>query len=95
MTHDFTPVPAKDLVERLSPTLQAAALNLHSQFRTFFLTVRDRRAAGQPGVARSHARQADARLRDLEDLVMAAFHVEGPEIEAQNWERRKGGKVRS
>ncbi|MCJ8352727.1 hypothetical protein [Novacetimonas hansenii] len=95
MTHDFTPVPAGELVERLPASLQAAALNLHSQFRTFFLTVKDYRAAGQHGIARANARQADARMRDLETMVMTTFRADGPEIEALNWARRNEGKVRS
>ncbi|PYD63946.1 hypothetical protein [Gluconacetobacter entanii] len=95
MTHDFTPVPAGDLIARLPQAGQAATINLHSQFRMYFLTVKDYRAAGARSTARSHARQADARLRDLEDLIMGAFHAEGPEIEAQNWARRNEGKVRS
>ncbi|MCE2577513.1 hypothetical protein LDL36_03140 [Komagataeibacter sp. FNDCR1] len=95
MTYNFTPVPAGELVERLPQAAQAAVINLHAQFRTYFLTVKDRRVAGQHGIARSHARQADARMRDMENLLMTAFRADGPEIEAQNWARRNEGRVRS
>ncbi|MFT8634211.1 hypothetical protein [Novacetimonas hansenii] len=95
MTHDFTPVSPGDLVERLPQAGQAAAINLHSQFRMYFLTVKDYRAAGQHSTARSHARQADARMRDLEDLIIGAFRAAGPELEAQNWARRNEGKGRT
>lgn len=95
MTHDFTPISTNDLAQRLPKAEQFAAVNLHSQFRMYFLTVKDYRATGAHSTARSHARQADARMRDLEDLIMGAFHAEGPEIEAQNWARRNEGKVRS
>lgn len=99
MTHDFTPVPAKDLIDSLSPLLQASTHNLHSQFRMYFLTVKDYRAAGKHGIARSHARQADDRLRNLEDMLMAAWRGArvvdgpiGPEIEAQNYARLQVGE---
>ncbi|MFT8634793.1 hypothetical protein [Novacetimonas hansenii] len=95
MTYNFIPVPASELVERLPQAGQNAIVNLHAQFRTYFLAVKDRRAAGQHSTARAHARQADARMRDLEMLVMTSFRADGPEIEAQNWARRNEGKVRS
>ncbi|MBY4641485.1 hypothetical protein K6L44_16155 [Gluconacetobacter entanii] len=88
MTHNFTPVSTNELAQRLPKAEQFAAVNLHAQFRTYFLTVKDYRVAGAHSTVRSHARQADARMRDLEDLIMGAFRAEGPEIEAQNWANR-------
>ncbi|MBY4640761.1 hypothetical protein K6L44_12360 [Gluconacetobacter entanii] len=99
MTHDFTPVPIKDLIGSLTPLLRASTHNLHSQFRMYFLTVKDYRVAGEHGIARANARHADDRLQNLEDMLMAAWHGPritrgpiGPEIEAQNYVRLRVGQ---
>ena len=82
MKQDFTPIPAGELVALLSAKEQSAAINMHDQFRTNFTAAEGYRAQGSLHAARFAARVADARLEDLERLVMARFMVEGPEIEA-------------
>lgn len=87
--HNFAPIPAGELVALLSSKEQSAAINMHHQFRVNFMAVAGYRTQGSLHAARFAARVADARLEDLERLVMGRFMAEGPEIEASLWARRQ------
>lgn len=96
MKQDFTPIPPGDLVSLLPVKEQEAAINMHHQFRSNFMAVAGYRAQGSLHAARFAARIADARMEDLERLVMGRFMAEGPEIEATIFAtRRKAGRVQS
>lgn len=82
MSHDLNPMHPGELVGLLSTKEQDAAINMHNQFRTNFMAVAGYRTQGSLHAARFAARVADARLEDLERLVMSRFMAEGPEIEA-------------
>ncbi|GCE79374.1 hypothetical protein [Komagataeibacter oboediens] len=95
MKQDFTPIPAGELVSLLSAKEQSAAINMHDQFRTNFTAAEGYRAQGSLHAARFAARVADARLEDLERLVMGRFMAEGPEIEATTFRRAQAGRIPS
>ncbi|WP_308721047.1 hypothetical protein [Komagataeibacter xylinus] len=95
MTQDFTPIPPSHLVGLLSDTDQSAAINVYRQFHTNFMAAETYRHQGSLQAARYTARIADARLEDLERLIMAPFMVEGPEIEADLYRKAQAGRVQS
>lgn len=95
MSQNLTPVPPGELVGLLSAKEQAAAINMHHQFRSNFMAVAGYRAQGSLHAARVTARIADARLEDLERLVMGRFMAEGPEIEADLYRKAQAGRVQS
>ncbi|MBL7233351.1 MULTISPECIES: hypothetical protein [Komagataeibacter] len=95
MKQDFTPIPPGDLVGLLPVKEQEAAINMHHQFRTNFMAVAGYRAQGSLHAARFAARVADARMEDLERLVMGRFMAEGPEIEAVTFRHAQARRVQS
>ncbi|CAM3067645.1 hypothetical protein CFR75_14840 [Komagataeibacter xylinus] len=95
MTQNFTPIPPGHLVGLLASRDQDAAINMHQQFRTNFMAAETYRQQGSLTAARFAARIADARLEDLERIVMAPFMAEGPEIEADLYRKAQAGRVQS
>lgn len=92
---DFTPIPPGDLVSLLSAKEQAAAINVHRQFRIWFTGAEVHYNQNQPQAARSAVRAENERMEDLERIIMRAFMAEGPEIEALTFRHIHTGGVRS
>ncbi|GAN96676.1 MULTISPECIES: hypothetical protein [Acetobacteraceae] len=95
MKQDFTPIPAGELVGLLSVKDQAAAINVHRQFRMWFTGAEVNYDQNQLQAARSAVRAENERMEDLERIIMRAFMAEGPEIEAITFRRAQAGRVQS
>ncbi|WP_395371638.1 hypothetical protein [Komagataeibacter diospyri] len=95
MKQDFTPVPAGELVALLSAKNQAAALNIHHQFRYYFMETESAYDRGRTSYARANLRMHDARQQDLERLILSTFMTEGPEIEAMTFRCAQAGRLQS